>query len=81
MQKERLLSECHGQMFAEAAAHLGELREDQGAVAFGQQFLHHLGQPRQFSGSARKRRSVAQELRRMIAGCDHLPEAPVPSTE
>jgi hypothetical protein len=67
MQEEHLFVRMSRKGGAQALAHIRELREDQGTVAFGEQFLHHFGQTRQLSRAAGKRRLIPQELRGMIA--------------
>ena len=65
MEKQGFAAEGLLQVPLQYMAHLGELRKHQRAVAFGQHFLKHLGQPRQFAGSARDRRI---DRRRIDAG-------------
>src|SRR5262249_49756391 len=72
VEEESLASERFLQMLLNYRAHLGELREDQRAVAFGESLFQHFGQPRQLARTARYRGVVAEELSRMVANLFEL---------
>ena len=67
MQEQHVFAEGGGKVILQPLAHIDELGEDQGAIAFREQFLHHFGQTRQLSRAARERRLIPQKLRGMIA--------------
>ena len=67
MQEEYFVAEGGGKVPLQPLAHIDELREDQGRIAFCEQLLHHFGQTRQLSRAAGERRLIPQKLRGMIA--------------
>ena len=60
-------AQAFGEKRAEDVPHFGELGKNQGPLADGEDFLHHLREPGGLAGATLDRSAVAQVVRRVIA--------------